>query len=73
MNYETLEYIRKHKNLYRLLREDSHYYEMIFQDNRLVYSLNKMAKERYHTRFVDKVDRVGEKINLVSAFLDVLK
>ena len=73
MRYETLNYIRSHPDLYRLLREDSSYYEQIFQDNSCVSSLNRMAKERYKTRFVDRVERLGEKINLISTLLDVFQ
>lgn len=73
MSYETLEYIRKHKDLYRLLREDSHFYEQIFQDNSSVYALNKLAKERYHTRFVDRIEKIGEKVSALSSFLDVFQ
>ncbi len=71
MREDTLMYIRKHKNLYRLLRDESHYYENIFQDNNVVYELNRIAKEKYGTRFIDKVESIGNKINIISSFLDI--
>lgn len=71
MSYETLAYIRSHPDLYRLLRDDSSYYERIFQNNNAVYELEKIAKEKYKTRFVDWIERVGNKIELLSTFLDV--
>ena len=73
MSYETVSFIRNHKDLYRLLREDSSYYEKIYQDNSYVYTLNKIAKQKYGTRFVDRVERIGEKINILSSFLDVFQ
>ncbi len=71
MTEQTLYYIRKHKDLYRLLREESHYYQNIFQDNRIVYELNRIAKEKYKTIFIDKVENIGNKINILSSFLDL--
>ena len=71
MNEETLMYIRKHKDLYRLLREESHYYERIYADNSYVYELNRIAKEKYGTRFVDQIENIGNKINILSSFLDL--
>ena len=73
MNYETLYYIRSHKDLYRLLRDDSTYYEMIFNNPESVYKLNRIAKEKYRTRFSDKIDSISRKIDILSSFLDVFK
>ena len=73
MNREILEYIRKHRSLYQLLREDSSYYKKIYKDNSSVYELNKMAKERYKNRYVDKIDKISGKINIVKALLDIIK
>lgn len=73
MNRETLNYIRSHRDLYRLLRDDSSYYKLIFQNPQNVYSLNKLAKEKYKTRFSDRIDNFSKKIDILSAFLDVFK
>lgn len=73
MNKDTLNYIRKHKDLYRLLREESHYYEMIFQNPSSIYQLEAIAREKYHTRFSDYVDKIGDKISLLSSLLDVFQ
>ena len=45
MKEETLKYIRTHKELYNLLREDSSLYEEIYKNNDYVYELQKLAKE----------------------------
>ena len=71
MNYDTLNYIRTHKNLYRLLRDDSSYYEMIFKDQNSVYNLNKIAKERYCRRYSDIITRISKKIDIFKTILDV--
>lgn len=73
MRPEVVSYIRHHKDLYHLLREDSSYYERIYSDNSSVYELNKLAKEKYKTRFVDRIESIGNKINILSSFLDVFQ
>lgn len=73
MKEETLKYIRTHKELYDLLREDSSLYEEIYKNNDYVYELQKLAKEKYGTRFIDKIDNLSNKLNLISSFLDIFK
>ncbi|MBR4693228.1 MAG: hypothetical protein IKQ06_05240 [Bacilli bacterium] len=73
MKEETLKYIRTHKELYDLLREDSSLYEEIYKNNDYVYELQKLAKEKYGTRFIDKIDNLSNKLNLLSSFLDIFK
>jgi len=73
MKEETLKYIRTHKELYNLLREDSSLYEEIYKNNDYVYELQKIAKEKYGTRFIDKIDNLSNKLNLISSFLDIFK
>lgn len=73
MRPEILAYIRSHKDLYRLLRDESRYYEDIYKDNNIVYELNRIAKEKYGTRFVDKIEKIGSKLDILSAFLDVFQ
>ena len=73
MKEETLKYIRTHKELYDLLREDSSLYEEIYKNNDYVYGLQKLAKEKYGTRFIDKIDNLSNKLNLLSSFLDIFK
>ena len=73
MREDVLAYIRSHKDLYRLLREESHYYEDIYRDNSVVYQLNRIAKEKYGTRFVDKIEKFGNKLEILSSFLDIFQ
>ena len=73
MREDVLAYIRSHKDLYRLLREESHYYEDIYKDNSVVYQLNRIAKEKYGTRFVDKIERFSNKLAILSSFLDIFQ
>ena len=73
MNEKTLNYIRSHNDLYQLLRDESHYYEDIYKDNSVVYSLERLAKEKYGHRFVDRIDRLSSHISILSSFLDAFQ
>lgn len=73
MTEETLKFIRTHKNLYRLLRDDSTLYEKIFQNNNNIYELEAMAKEKYQTRYIDKINKISKKIDILQALLDIFK
>ena len=67
----VVEYIRKHPYIYQFLREESAYYEMIFQDNRNIYHIKKLAKEKYKIRLGDKMDKMSQHISILHSFLDV--
>lgn len=71
MSPSTIEYIRKHPYLYQFLRENSSYYELIFQDNRNIYKLKKLAKEKYKIRFQDKMDQMSSHISIIRSFFDL--
>lgn len=72
MSYECLNYIRTHPYIYQFLREHSNYYENIFKDNNYIYELDSIAKEKYHIRFTDKLDKISNSIQMVNTFLDIL-
>lgn len=73
MNEETLKYIRKHEYIYYFLRENSIYYKELYQDNKFIYKLKKLAKEYYKIRFTDKMDRLSNRIEVINTFIDVFK
>lgn len=73
MSEETLKYIRKHDYIYYFLRENSIYYKEIYKDNKFVYKLKHIAKEYYKIRFSDKMERLSNKMEIISSFMDVFK
>lgn len=73
MNKDVLDYIYKHEHIYRLLREDSSYYKELFENSNFIYDLDKIAKEKYHLRYVDKLDKISNKFNIITTLLDVFK
>lgn len=72
MNDETRFKI-KSPILRQFLKENSYYYQYLYRDRQFVYKLEKMAKEYYHVRVVDKIEQLGNKIQMIQTFLDVMK
>ena len=45
MTRELLTYIRKHEYIYNFLRDDSSHYKYLYEDNRYIEVIKKLAKE----------------------------
>ena len=73
MNKNILKYIRGHKYIYDFLREDSSYYIYLYRDNNYIKKIKELAKEKYKLKYTDKLDRINEKISLISTLIDVIK
>lgn len=73
MNQWVIDYIHKHKHIYRILREESFHYKYLFENESYIYELDRIAKEKYRLRYSDKLDNISNKINILNAFLDVFK
>ena len=73
MNRETLKIIRNNKYIYDFLREDSSHYQYLYKDNNYIKVIKNLAKEKYKLRYIDKLDNISNKINVISLLLDVFK
>ena len=73
MNPRILNYIRNHKYIYDFLRDDSSHYKYLYQDNNYIKTIKKLAKEKYKLRYIDRLERIGSKIELVNTLIDVIK
>lgn len=73
MSEEILKYIRKHDYIYYFLRENSSYYKEIYRNNNFVYKLKSIAKEYYKIRFIDKMEKLSSKMEIINSFMDVFK
>lgn len=73
MDKETLKIIRNTPYIYDFLREDSSHYKELFRDKTYIKKVNDLAKEKYKLRKIDKIEKLGEQLDLISSFIDVLK
>ena len=73
MTKELLTYIRRHEYIYNFLRDDSSHYKYLYNDNRYIEVIKKLAKEKYKLRYTDKLDNISSKLNMISSLIDVFK
>ena len=63
----------KNPLIHSYLKENSYHYKKLFRDDSYIDEVERMAKEYYHVRTIDKIERLGDKIQLIQTFLDVMK
>lgn len=73
MSQELVNYIRNHEYIYNFLRDDSSYYKYLYMDNRNIKYIKKLARKKYNLTYIDRLDNFSNKLNFVSALIDVLK
>lgn len=73
MNLYTINYIRNNPNIYRYLRENSYWYKYLNRDPLLIKQLEEEMKSKYKLTPIDKIEKISHNIEMISAFMDVLK
>lgn len=59
--------------IHHYLMENSYEYKNLYRDDNYVEELEGKAREYYHVRVIDKIEDIGNKINLIRTFIDVMK
>ena len=59
--------------IHQYLKENSYEYKYLFRDEDYIQEIERKAKEYYHVRMIDKIDRLGDKIQLLQTIIDVMK
>lgn len=72
MDKETLEIIRNNKYIYDYLREESNNYKYLYRDKNYIKKIDEKAKAKYKLRKIDKIERLGNSLDSIKTFLDVL-
>lgn len=65
--------IRNDENLYRYLRENSHWYKELNRDPRNIQYMEEEMKKKYKLTPSDKLNKLNEQIGLIRAFMDMMK
>ncbi len=73
MRVDTINYIRNNPPLYQYLKYHSYWYKAINRDSKLLKELEQDMKKEYKLTPEDKINRLNEKMNFISSFLEVLK
>jgi len=73
MDFKTIEIIKNNQIIYNFLRDDSSHYKYLYRNNKYLKEIENLARERYKLRGIDKLERLKDNINLISAFMDVME
>lgn len=64
--------IKNDPNLYRYLRENSHWYKELNRDPSNISLMEEEMKEKYKLRPTDKINKISEQLKLIRAFMDMV-
>ena len=73
MDLYTIKIIKEDPNIYRYLRENSHWYKELNRDGKNIKYLVEEMKEKYKLTTKDKLERLSDSIDMIMSFMDVLK
>lgn len=65
--------LRNNPPLYHYLKYHSYWYKELYRNPSSIKRLESEMKKEYKLTMEDKISRLGDKISMVSSFLDVLK
>ena len=73
MQVETRMRLKSNPNLYRYLRENSYWYKILNRDPSRFKEFEEKAKERYHLRPSDKINRMLETFEILQTMMSSFK
>ena len=73
MDLYTINYIKTNPIIYNYLRENPSWYKQLNRNGNDLKTLEKLAKQYYKLTVEDRIEKLSQKINLISNFIDVLK
>lgn len=59
--------------IYQYLRDDSSWYKLLNRDRNNLKYLEEEMKKKYKLTVEDRIEKFSHSINMISAFMDVLK
>ncbi len=73
MRVDILFRIRNNPHLYRYLRENSYWYKYLNRDPSSIRFMEEEMKKKYKLTTADKINSIGEKLNLIRSFIEIMK
>lgn len=73
MNVETQIKIRNNPYLYQYLRDNSSWYKALNRDPNSIKQMETEMKNAYKLNLTDKIGNLGQKIEMVRTFIDILR
>ena len=72
MDKNILKIIRSNPHIYNFLRDESYHYKYLLTDYNYIREIDRLAKEKYHLRFTDRITRLSNNLELLKTFLDII-
>lgn len=73
MQLNLVHALRNNPPLYHYLKYHSYWYKELYRNPSSIKRLESEMKKEYKLTMEDKIGRLGDKMNMVVSFLDVLK
>ena len=73
MNLDVQFKIKNNPMLQKYIRENSYWYKNLNRNTDLIEVLTDEMKEKYKLTTADKINSLGQKLDLISTFINVLK
>ena len=73
MDLFTIHYVKTNPMIYQYLRDDSSWYKLLNRDRNNLKYLEEEMKKKYKLTVEDRIEKFSHSINMISAFMDVLK
>lgn len=73
MNLDVQFKIKNNPMLQKYIRENSYWYKNLNRNPDLIEVLTDEMKEKYKLTTADKINNLGQKLELISTFINVLK
>ncbi len=73
MNVIVIQMVKRDPNLYQYLRENSYWYKYLNRDEKNLKLMEEEMKKKYKLTPEDKLEKISNRIQLISSFMDVLK
>lgn len=72
MQIKTQFYIRNNPYIANYLRENSHWYKTLNRNPSSILELEKEMKEAYHLTPQDRLENLGQRIEIIKNFMELL-
>lgn len=72
MNIPTQIKIRNNPNLYYYLRENSWWYKELNRHPEIIKDVEQEMKSYYKLNITDRIDRFGQRLEMIRTFMDIL-
>ena len=72
MTVDTQIKIRSNPNLYHYLRENSNWYKELNRHPEMIRELDQEMRSYYKLNITDRIDRFGQRLEMIRTFMDIL-